>query len=932
MATGPISQHSPDYRSLTEFNSLTGQPALENVDDSEVTTERASNGLPLFPGTRSGRQDLTNQHLMSILAERGFDSAPAISGPAIQKQVLLELKKINEDPDVFYMSEFRQRQNPDDSNETITKRVSSYGFTRPSSEEYVYSGDDPAQALHELLAVRPLILDCATALHLLTYQALLKALGGTRFNAYIQEACHGVLEIRKQKAPPLPSNQTAYYCARHEQNENALPKDLQMGDHLWIQGPAHGYAFHPASDANGFNVRVDTTNPKQPLLVGFVSEGTATPGCWPYDKLRELLLEAYNAPLTLRDLSYIANSQESAPYSSWTYKDAYGWLAESQPKALTKAMGLLSGKNVDLDQETELFPPKSDGIRGVVQQDRPRQSLTFTQLTKGGDKLSTVAINPVIQPDRKFGDWIPHFDTSLPHQRQIYAVMEEFYSVCTDATNQRKFHGAMLYGNAGTGKTMACNALVDRLQKEGYPIWKTNFNEGKTLLSLDEMKELLEIFGAEGREACTAKLIEKFKPDWDKAKIIFIDDTNNKYGALADVSNAAVRYARQTGKKIVITCNSDPIQAFQSTIEFPCDSIFIRHIEGPDYRAANAWHHKVLPTDYPAPDKIGNCAATGNQKLIQQWLQALDAHPGHNGVAFYGQPGMGKTTALKEYFSSKGFNTFWIESHTLPESIHLPAKLGSSDAEYLVIDDCNDPKGNHQYRRVLYDLLNNETLVNKNGQPVRVVLVSNRNSWQELVNDATSSDALLSPRMNSRYHGRFVSIGLEPDEDFRAHAPKAGVIAKPGAVSVPKGTYALSIAQYVEERSKMEKIFERYHRMKYPPSTHGGFGLQMHLSPANQQAYDNAWNAIQYLETSTLEQINNAQGIEVNMTGCDDKDKWAIKDLMRQVLDVMDAKPDYHVTIVSDDPHKTMEQLKEIMAEVDKTGKYSSRLQRLDVQ
>lgn len=54
------------------------------------------------------------------------------------------------------------------------------------------------------------------------------------------------------------------------------------------------------------------------------------------------------------------------PYSSLTYAKAYKWISENRPKALNNALKLLCNKDVDLDQETEIYPPESNSIRGVV--------------------------------------------------------------------------------------------------------------------------------------------------------------------------------------------------------------------------------------------------------------------------------------------------------------------------------------------------------------------------------------------------------------------------------------------------------------------------------------------------------------------------------------------------------------------------------------
>ncbi|WP_339057413.1 ATP-binding protein [Candidatus Regiella endosymbiont of Tuberolachnus salignus] len=542
---------------------------------------------------------------LDISFGRHSNTTPIISEQHIQQQVLKKIEELNKNPDVLYMSELRQRPEAEQINANLTKIVKEYGFERPENGvEYVYTGSDPAGALRNLLDIKPLVLDCGTALSLLTYQALLKTLGSVAFNTYIKEACDGTLSINKQTPPRLPANRTVYYSARHEQNENPLPKALKRGDHLWIQGPADGDAFHPASEINAFNVVVDINGSGQPKLVGFDYATSPTHGRWSYTELRNLLLKSYNSPLTLGDIYILKsesgkNTQEKALYSSLTYADAYAWLSKNQPAELADALRLLDNKNVNFDQPTKLYPPKSQSIRGVVKHDSTQDSLSFDKLINDGDNLSTIARNPVIPPNKQFSDLIPGFKTDLPHQQQIHAAIDDFYHRCVDKNGQKKegqnFDGLILYGNSGTGKTMACKALVDQLKKKKHVIWKTDFSGGESLLSTKEQTQLLSLRQTKGTKAYYAALTEKFKAVWKRADIIFIDDTNKPYGVLANISKVAIDYAREMGKKILITCNSDPICAFHSHIKYPIDAIVIRHITGSDYREGNAWYQGVEP-------------------------------------------------------------------------------------------------------------------------------------------------------------------------------------------------------------------------------------------------------------------------------------------------------------------------------------------------
>ena len=527
------------------------------------------------------------------------DERLTFSGTALQRNILNGLKNLNADPDIIYETTFRQRSDFDAVDEKITEAVNKLGFSRPRPDEYWYEGSNPAEGLESLLNVRPLVFDCASSLHLLTYQALLKQLGPTNFNTYIENAYDdGQLAIRTRNPPRIPASTTIFYCARHEQQENLLPADLQTGDRLWVQGPADGFAFHPASAANAFNVLVDMQQHEAPLLRGFVSQATATHGCWKYDELREMLLKAYNAPLTLRDVSILEMQSKAympdqpAPYSAWTFKKAYAWLDSTQPAALEEALQQLESSDVNLDKPTALLPPQANTIRGVAEHSRLQEELSLYALEHHPISLATVAVNPAVLHLDTSDNLIPGFEIELPHQQQIYATVQSFYNACINPAlgENGHFNSAIFYGDAGTGKTMACKAVLKRLETEGKTVWQTDFNEGEneSLVSKAEEKKFLLICQNEGRDAMKVALLEKLRPEWDKADILFIDHANNSHDILSDVSNLALRHARQTGKKILITCNTDPIKAFHSSIQFPVDFISIRHITGPDHRAGKA--------------------------------------------------------------------------------------------------------------------------------------------------------------------------------------------------------------------------------------------------------------------------------------------------------------------------------------------------------
>lgn len=293
-------QQQPETTNQSGHNSVNTNPIVAQI----IAATQSIIAMDLTPPP-----SLFSYSLVDISFERHSNTVPIISKQRILQKVLSRLEKLNKDPDVLYMSELRKRPNAEQINKHLTKTVEEYGFKRTNDVEYVYTGSDPACVLRNLLSVRPLVLDCATALHLLTYQALLESLYRMDFNTYIEKSCDGDLSINKQIPPPLPTNRTAYYSTLDEKNENPLPEALKMGDHLWIQGPADGYAFHPDGKQHcAFNVLVDTNGSEQPSLIGFYRcNDTVIPtyGRWSYAELRNLLLENYNSPLTLRDIQIL---------------------------------------------------------------------------------------------------------------------------------------------------------------------------------------------------------------------------------------------------------------------------------------------------------------------------------------------------------------------------------------------------------------------------------------------------------------------------------------------------------------------------------------------------------------------------------------------------------------------------------------------------
>ena len=333
-------------------------------DSSKASTSKSASAI----------RDRAAEH--RIRSSLPFPDLSVLSGPNIQEYLLYELKRFNQSRRILYMKEFRQHPDAKEIYAAVSKELRGLGFKRLSYEEYRYEGNSPAEALHRFLKIRPLILDCATALHLLALKTLWKALGDNGFNAYIKNICDGVLTIDKQSSP-IPYE----YIDCDVEQEDARPSaNLQHGDRLWIQGPVNGFLYHPDSGVNAYNVLADMSEPGRPLLVGFVSTASPTHGIWSYEDLRQLLLNAYNAPLTLDDFATLRKRAELTPYeyaphSTQTCLEAFRWLEQDQYAAFVQAKQELD-RGAGGNQLTQLTPPPASAIEGVRQHMRVLESFT----------------------------------------------------------------------------------------------------------------------------------------------------------------------------------------------------------------------------------------------------------------------------------------------------------------------------------------------------------------------------------------------------------------------------------------------------------------------------------------------------------------------------------------------------------------------------
>jgi hypothetical protein len=455
------------------------------------------------------------------------------------------------------------------------------GFTLKESV-YTCETGNPGGALQKLCQ-GTLVVDCNTAIGMLTYRTLLEILGENDFNRYVDMTCpNGILKIDQATSAHLGTLATAFYSQRAMQIENPFSKEkFSVGDRLGIQGPAEGFAFHFAGENNFVNVVVDDRH----RLVAFASKGKRN--SWCYDELKEMLLKEYNAPLTCCDLFLMVeaareNPGDYPPYASWTPIMAFAWLKQTQPEALDEAMKMMLADPLS-SQPTRLLPPPSSGIRGVVECTKAPSRVSLATLVSTPQRLASEALNDPVPEDIGFDVPLPGFIAEFAHQKRILAAVGTLLAMCSRPDLENSFAGVILHGDPGTGKSVAMKKTIALLEARGKSIWR----------SLDKMlmtSASNEFFGdpsydpEQGIQALQAQLGER----WRAVDVIVIDDLHPKSDAqrkgVQALHNAALRCARSHGKKIFLIVEGDPIGSLWSSIRFPVDDLSIWKIEGPPFR------------------------------------------------------------------------------------------------------------------------------------------------------------------------------------------------------------------------------------------------------------------------------------------------------------------------------------------------------------
>lgn len=928
-------------RSPTQRNILEASSKLSSPTPSALAKPRLE-----FHGLE-GKAAI--KEIQSLLLSAGIISQESIfefwhrdndvSGTQLQQAFVTGLDKINQDEEILYLEDLANRPNAEATIQELKSALKRIGFEANTPVgHYRYTGTDSAQALRALEKTRPLIFDCASSLHFVKLVALLDTIGPEKFNRYIQSQYDGTLSIDPKSATALVGSQSILYQNQHHPVEASLPTDLNIGDHIWIQGPALGYLYHPASTTNAYNLLVSALNNDESVtLKGFVSStGNNNHGDWSYNQMRTELLQTYNKPLTLGDLKFIlANSQTRAMYTDQTYADAINYLNASQPEAYIEAlstlMDLTRAGASELDERfktpTKLMPPPADSIRGVVIHTRARESITQNALMNASPDITVLPVDPEIGEDATLGNIlsIPNYRTELPHQRLVLKAAEDFITQIREKNND--FKGLILFGKPGTGKTLACDAIANTMKTDGKKVWSVKFSDESTLLSPEEEMSALNQMVTEGEKAFYDKALDKYADAWHKADLIYIDDTNTTHGSLNSVSNAAIIFARKHNKSILINSNTNPAKILRDTIELPFDSISIYNVEGPDNRVTTSWYQtceptKTQPNNFPF-------AATDTQINISAWLHALQESQGQNGLAIFGAPGTGKTTAIRTFFENANLpegQVIWVD----PVSArNVDANsLNQSEAQYLIVDDCNKPSDQQGYQKIMDTILHNESLFNKHGEAIKVILVSNRSVVGDFINDTAGLiNDDLTPRMESRYHGRFKTLIFDDQHDFRATDKQRQIsIVQSRSEANSKDSNTFNLDDFL---TKKRRITDMAIAAEGPRNSPGSF--EFSVSPKRSKQF---WDERKVLEKKGFEQLENTENIQLSMshTILNEHGPYWWSPIVMRALDVIEHNPKATLKIQStDDPDAVLNTLFKGLDEIDKTGMYQSRLKRMVV-
>jgi DNA replication protein DnaC len=346
--------------------------------------------------------------------------------------------------------------------------------------------------------------------------------------------------------------------------------------------------------------------------------------------------------------------------------------------------------------------------------------------------------------------------------------MHQFY---TDSFRD-EYQGLIVYGDPGTGKTHCADDVIGKLKKQGKRILAVDFHS--ELLSKERYIAVLCNNQANRDDAIMIdEIISMFEDKWKDVDIFFADDTNERVSQLTFAIRAMITYAERNKRKVLVSTNTHPFE----TIKTNNDSwdfkgkLRILEVRGDDYRKNQAWHKKVNPRSLDLPSHY-SWTWTAEQKKIFGWIQELKKEEESGGLYISGAPGTGKTTAIREALKNEK-TLFFSSDQIARDSLSM---LAQSDCEFLVIEDVNEIGFNTKLASIISEIMNRENLLNKNQNPVKIIITSNCESpFADQIKRVLDFDKL-TDRMGSRFFKKFKELHVQSKVDFRTPNAKMGIV------------------------------------------------------------------------------------------------------------------------------------------------------------
>ncbi|RAP32126.1 hypothetical protein DID75_05310 [Candidatus Marinamargulisbacteria bacterium SCGC AG-410-N11] len=644
---------------------------------------------------------------------------------------------------------------------TFYSNVKRIGFSHSSTYDWVYKGDNFSLALDLLMALPKVKFDCKLSLFIIEWLTIKYMVGSNPLNKFVNDTYGDSIPLSDL---PLRDEITYYQDFNHIDENNDL-FDLKIGDKVYLFGHCNGYSFKPSSMSNGYNLIVTNITDQGPIFKGFRSNDDRE---WTYSEMMNYIKVKFEDPLSYNDLVSILTEPESriAEYSNLSNKEIKS-IFEHNIDFLKESVKALSLSQRERNQQSSIRIPDrylNQPQMGLVTIHRLNQQ-ALRELSTGHfnyipkhikHKLKSTNAMTSLNPSDLFNG----YHQTKPFQIQLANTLEEFYNHCLNPDFNDKPLGLFVFGDPGTGKTHCCYEIVRLLENERH-VFKKAY--GETLLDIDFYSSLSNT----EFETSLELVIDYLLPAIEDKDIFFIDDVNEPYSEHTLVSLALFTYAYRNNKKILITSNHNPMDINKHFIPGFNGFIQFYHVVGDDYRESTSWHHNTAITS--SDQSIPGLDWTDDQQTIYNWIQLLDEQDGYAGLFVTGSFGTGKTTIIKATLDHLNKSHLWISNDNinqiLPFPITLQAIANRHDIDYLVIEDVNSFRLSSNMNRLIKELLNTESLKNRMGNQINIIMTSNLNG--DIVNLFKFSERFLNLRMQSRLKFFFKHISVQSTIDMR---------------------------------------------------------------------------------------------------------------------------------------------------------------------